>query len=353
MMNSQFSAKKPGWLESNTKQSDIILSTRVRFARNIDSIPFPNWASETGLRRVIEVIRETRKDSSLIKKFRFINFHKLSEINRKFLVERHQISPAFLSLSYKRAMLLENSEEASVMINEEDHLRLQVIKPGLSVMNTWRRANKLDNEFSKFIKFSKSEKYGYLTACPTNVGTAIRVSFLCHLPGLALTQQMEEFLKYLIPAGIAVRGIYGEGSDIVGNIFQISNQTTLGYNQEDILKRLRIVAKKILSMETKARTKLYKDLGRQLEDKVYRAIGIITSARLMSTLELMSLLSALRLGSWLGIIKPVKPSTINQLIVQCQPMHITKISKLKPDQEEIDTFRAEYVRKKLKLKSVL
>ncbi len=352
-MNNNFSAKKPGWLDSNTRQSDIILSTRVRLARNIDSIPFPNWASEAGLKRVIEIIQETRKNSPALKKFRFISFQKLSDINRKFLVERHQISPAFLSLSYKRAMLLENSEEASVMVNEEDHLRLQVIKPGLSVMNSWKRADKIDSELGRYIKYSLSDKYGYLTACPTNVGTALRVSFLCHLPGLALTRQMEDFLKYLIPAGIAVRGIYGEGSDIVGNIFQISNQTTLGYEQDEILKRLKIVARKILSMENKARLKLQKEMGIQLEDKVYRALGIISSARLMSTFELLSLLSALRLGSSLGIIKPIKPSTINQLIVQCQPMHIAKISRMKQDQKEIDSFRAEFIRKKLKLRSVL
>ncbi len=352
-MSRAFTPKVPVWLGSNSKQADIILSTRVRLARNIKNIPFTNWASDAGHKRVLEIIKNVKQSSPVINKLKSYNFQQISVSNQKFLVERHQVSPAFLNMSNRRGILISEDEGTSVMVNEEDHLRIQVLNSALSINKTWNQAKQIDEEIAQNVKYSYSDRYGYLTACPTNVGSAVRISFFCHLPGLALNKQMDDFLKYMIPAGIAIRGIYGEGSEMVGSIFQISNQTTLGFSEEEILNRIEVVSKKILAMERKARRDLYKDAGIIIDDKVHRAIGILQNAKLLGSLELLSLISAIRLGSSLGITKEIPPSVLNKLVVLSQPMHIRKMCKGVKSYQEIDAFRADYVRAKLKLKSIV
>lgn len=322
-------------------------------ARNIDSIPFPNWAKDNGLKKVIKLTREAKAQSSLFDDFDYYSVSKLSNMNRSILVERHLINPAFLENVKGRGILIERSEESSIIVNEEDHLRFQTIKGGFSLKATWKRIKTIENSVGSYLPFSFSSRYGYLTSCPTNVGTGIRISLFCHLPGLALSNMLGGLFNDIMPSGIVIRGFFGEGSEFSSTIFQVSNQVTLGFTEEEILNRLSIIAKKIIEMERNAQIDLKKRKRDVLEDKVFRAIGIIKGARFLTMFEFYSLLSALKLGSGIGIIPKIENSILNIMIVTCQPMHIQRTNNKPLKKVEIEKKRAHLVREMLGLDCIL
>ncbi|MCK4417892.1 MAG: protein arginine kinase, partial [Candidatus Latescibacteria bacterium] len=266
----------------------------------------------------------------------------------QILVERHLISPALAEgKDQPQGILLDEQEVVSVMVNEEDHLRLQAIQSGLQLQEVWALVDGMDDEISRLLDYSFSEKLGYLTACPSNVGTGLRVSVLIHLPALVLTQEIEKVLRAIAQVGMTVRGFYGEGTEVLGNFFQISNQVTLGKSEEQIIKSLIKIVTEVIEYELKERQTLIKDASYQLEDKIWRALGILENARLLTTEEFMNLSSAARLGRSMELTSHPDFKTLNQLTVIVQPSHLQKLAGRYLESSERDIFRANIVRKRL------
>ncbi len=336
------------WLSDEDAYSDVIISSRIRLARNLAGLPFPNRANRDVLNRVIEKVKSACDHSKLLDGARFLEIGRFTELEARFLVERRLASPQFVA-SKKPALLIVSAEEAvSIMVNEEDHLRIQALEAGLGIQKAWKLISAVDDELGAQLEFSFSNQFGYLTACPTNLGTGLRVSIFIHLPALALSEKINKVLNDLPTSEIAVRGFYGEGSDSVGNIFQISNQLTLGLTEKGVIKRMLDVSEKIVAMERAARADLAANDKLKLEDSVYRAIGLLTNARMMSTLESLNLISAIRLGKESGILKKITRAALNQLTVLVQPAHLQKVFKRNLQSEERDVYRARFIREFLK-----
>src|SRR5574341_472374 len=256
----------PHWLEGNAPHADIVISTRVRLARNLAEHSFPNAANREEFEEVMQEVYRVIAPSQLLGQPMFLDMQKLSKLDRKFLVERRLISPPYAESSKPAMLVIGQAEYLSVMVNEEDHLRIQSIQPGLNVEEAWRLIAQLDDELGEELDFAFTDQFGYLTACPTNTGTGMRVSLFVHLPGLVLLEEIEPVIKKLAPTEITVRGFYGEGTEIVGNIFQISNQLTLGRTEDSIVKRLEEVAHKLLALEEGARERLLEEQKIRAED---------------------------------------------------------------------------------------
>ncbi len=337
-----------GWLDSSGEYSEIVISSRARLARNLDSVPFASRASKAELSQVLNSLLTIREQSSYLKDILFFDINQLSKIDRQILVERHLISPALAEgKDQPQGILLDEQEVVSVMVNEEDHLRLQAIQSGLQLQEVWALVDGMDDEISRLLDYSFSEKLGYLTACPSNVGTGLRVSVLIHLPALVLTQEIEKVLRAIAQVGMTVRGFYGEGTEVLGNFFQISNQVTLGKSEEQIIKSLIKIVTEVIEYELKERQTLIKDASYQLEDKIWRALGILENARLLTTEEFMNLSSAARLGRSMELTSHPDFKTLNQLTVIVQPSHLQKLAGRYLESSERDIFRANIVRKRL------
>jgi protein arginine kinase len=259
------------------------------------------------------------------------------------------MSEEFAEADNPRGLFVTHEETYSMMINEEDHLRMQTLFSGFSLDKAWYAAHQLDHELSKTLDYAYSGRFGYLTACPTNVGTGVRFSVFIHLPVLAFTKEIDRLFANMIPAGITVRGFYGEGSKVIGNFFQISNQYTLGWTEQGILDRVIPLIKSFIQKERESRSRLLKENRILLEDKIFRAVGLISQARILSSLEFLELLSALRLGVDLGIIKGMEKKAFNDLMVNAQPAHIQKRVNKELSEVERDAVRATMVRERLHL----
>jgi protein arginine kinase len=338
----------PRWLKSNgLPHSNIIISTRVRLARNLAEYAFTNKANTAELDKVVQEAYLVTASNRLLGRSLFLDMQKLRKVERKFLVERRLISPLYAE-SKKPGMLVVSEDEClSIMVNEEDHLRIQSIQPGLNIEEAWRTISQLDDELGEQLDYAFTDQFGYLTACPTNTGTGMRVSLSVHLPALALMDEIESLIRQLAPLEITVRGFYGEGTEIVGNIFQISNQFTLGRTEDNIIKRMNEVAQQIISLEAEARERLVSEQRIRIEDKIFRAIGIIQYARIISSLEMINILSILRLGVDLKIIGGVDRSLLNELLVTLQPAHLQKMYQDAYEGERRDLRRAQIVREKI------
>ncbi|MCD6169114.1 MAG: protein arginine kinase [Candidatus Latescibacteria bacterium] len=337
-----------GWLDSSGEYSEIVISSRARLARNLDSVPFASRASEAQLSQVLNNVLAARERSNYLKDIFFIDISQLSKIDRQILVERHLISPGLAEgKDQHQGILLDEQELVSVMVNEEDHLRLQAMQSGLQLQEVWALVDKFDDEFSRLLDYSFSEKLGYLTACPSNVGTGLRISVLIHLPALVLTREIEKVLRAITQVGMTVRGFYGEGTEVLGNFFQISNQVTLGKSEEQIIGSLKKIVTEVIESELKSRQTLINDARYQLEDKIWRALGILENARLLTTEEFMNLCSAVRLGRSMELIPYPDFKTLNQLIVMVQPSHLQKLAGRYLESSERDIFRANIVRERL------
>ncbi len=289
------------------------------------------------------VLSAVRKTPALAQSLA-LEMRELTPLDRQFLVERHLISNDLADNGKLRGLLVLPDESISAMVNEEDHLRLQALASGFQLRSAWESVNAIDDELAQDLDYAFSDELGYLTACPTNVGTGMRASVLIHLPSLVLTKQIGRVLQGITQVGLAVRGFYGEGSQIMGNFFQISNQTTLGQNERETIDSLERVTKQIIDSEQRARDELLKDARVQIEDKIWRAYGTLRHSRVISSQEVVNLSSAVRFGVALRIEGLASVQTLNELLVRSQPAHLQVKAGRELEQRERNILRAEYIR---------
>jgi protein arginine kinase len=337
------------WMSDDGPDSDIVLSSRIRFARNLDEYNFPTLFTNEEAQGVLGTIIERTKDGDIpiAGQLETIRMDEIPPLQKRVLVEKHLISPNLAENSIHGACLLSENEEISIMINEEDHIRIQCLFPGFQLSEALKAANEIDDWLEEHVNYAFDEKFGYLTSCPTNAGTGIRASVMMHLPGLVLTQQMNRIIPAINQLGLVVRGIYGEGSEALGNIFQISNQITLGKSEDDIVEDLKSVVSQIISQERSAREALAKTSNIQLEDRVFRSYGILANSRIIETKEAARCLSDLRLGIDMGYIKDVSKSILNELMILTQPGFLQQYAggPLRPNERDIR--RAALIRERL------
>lgn len=339
------------WMSGEGPDGDIVLSSRIRLARNLKDIVFPTLASGEDLEKVIQLLQNAIGNRSFasIGNFELIRMNELEFIEKRVLVEKHLISPHLAEVSENGAVILSENEEVSIMVNEEDHVRIQCLFPGLQLSQALQAANAIDDWIEESIDFAFDEKRGYLTSCPTNVGTGLRASVMMHLPALILTNQMNKIIPAINQLGLVVRGIYGEGSQAQGNIFQISNQITLGMSEQDIVKDLASVVAQVIAQERSAREMLIKSSPIQLEDKVWRSYGILAHSRIIPSSEASQCISDVRLGIDLGYIQNVSRSILSELMILTQPGFLQRFAGKKLTPEERDVRRATLIRDRLKL----
>ncbi|TMW69997.1 protein arginine kinase [Alteribacter natronophilus] len=339
------------WMKKDGPNSDIVLSSRVRLARNIQHVPFPVIASSDDLAALTDKIGSEYGGAghSRFGTIEFLTMDPMKQNEKRVLVEKHLISPALSDESKSGAVLLSEDESLSIMVNEEDHIRIQCLLAGFQLTEALRLANEVDDWMEDKLDFAFDEKRGYLTSCPTNVGTGLRASVMMHLPALVITRQMNRILPAINQLGLVVRGIYGEGSEAQGNLFQISNQITLGKSEEDIVQDLQSVVLQLIQQERAARKSLIEQSKLQMEDRVYRSYGILANSRVMESKEAAKRLSDLRLGIDLGLITDVDSKILNELMILTQPGFLQQYAGeiLSPDQR--DQRRAKLIRDRLKL----
>ncbi len=337
------------WMEGRGPEAEIVISSRVRLARNVQDYPFPYLATDQQAGEIMELISGALPVGE--GEFTFIKVAELDSLDRQVLVEKHLISPLLVKEARSSAVLIREEEGISIMVNEEDHLRIQCLFSGLQLDQAWDTANKYDNLLEKHTNYAFHEDWGYLTSCPTNVGTGLRASVMVHLPALVLSKQINRILSAISQVGLAVRGFYGEGTEVTGNLIQISNQITLGQSETEILQNLYGVTRQIIEQEQKARQKLLNEKRDQLSDRAGRALGILTHARLMSSEEAMSLLSDVRLGADLRLIQaPPSYRALNELLVLTRPASLQRLAGKKLPPGDRDAARAKLLRERLAVK---
>jgi protein arginine kinase len=328
---------------SNSKTA-IVLMTRIRLARNLASVPFPGWARPAQRAEAYDVCRAAVEEAAPMKRSLSIEVSELSELEKQILVERHLISRELSGAKSGAGVVISHNQAISVMINEEDHLRIQVLRSGFQLKKAWNTINDLDTALESQLDYAFSSKQGYLTACPTNLGTGMRASAMMHLPALVIAGQMEKVVRAVNQLGMVVRGQFGEGSDASGSIFQISNQTTLGESEPEIIKRLGSVLNTIIEHETNARQKLIESDSGKLFDKIGRAFGILQNSHLLNSAEAMNLLSLIRLGIDLGIFAEVERPKVDRLFIEAQPGHLQHAQRGEFEAGQRDLIRAARLR---------
>jgi protein arginine kinase len=336
------------WLRGTGPESDIVISSRVRLARNLAAFPFTNRASSYQKAEIESQLRDRIAKLELDPRLGYLNLPGLSTLDRQFLVERQLISRELASAEGPRGVALGPQETVSVMVNEEDHIRLQVMRSGFTLDETWQQIDKVDDLLEERVGYAFSDEFGYLTACPTNVGTGMRASVMLHLPALEHTKQIEKVFRALQKINLAVRGLYGEGSRASGHFYQISNQVTLGKSETNILNEIHSVIPQIITYERQARGAWLRDNRQGLQDKIARAYGTLCSATMMTSEETMELLSFVRLGINLGLIDDITIPTVNELFIHTQPAHLQKLMGAALDGEERNAARARYLRTRLR-----
>ncbi len=352
MARDLFRSLKSKWIVETGPEPDVVLTSRVRLARNLRGFPFPHLLDANGARQMLRQVQDLLTLGSSrgdLGSFEFLSLADIGQLDRQVLIEKHLISPDFARSEHPGAALLVSDDEAiSIMLNEEDHLRIQCIYPGFQLEECWRRTSQVDDLLESRLEYAFDATRGYLTACPTNLGTGLRASVMVHLPGLAMTQQISKVLAAIGQVGLVVRGLYGEGTEAVGNLFQISNQITLGPSEEEILQNLAAVIRQIVEQERTAQQALLKANRWAMEDRVYRAYGTLTNARLLTSQEAIRLLSDVRLGHELGILNEVSYRTQNELLVLTQPAMMQRFADEEMQPETRDYKRAAIVRQRLK-----
>lgn len=335
----------PAWAKSGGEQTDVVLASRVRLARNLQDLPFPGHASEAAmkevLRRVEQAVNAAGRDRGL---FKLERMEDLPLLERQILVEKHLVSPQHIERPQNRAVILNMDESVSTMVNEEDHLRIQAILPGQQIGKATEAADKMDDILEERLDYAFDENKGYLTACPTNTGTGMRVSVMVHLPALSMIDQTRKVLSALSQIGLNVRGIYGEGSEAYGDIFQISNQMSLGRTEEEILYNLQTACTQLVESERAARQAILRDSKMQVEDRVWRAFGTLSQARLLTSEEALRLTSEVKLGTDLEIIPALKSIFLKELLFVTSPGILQKIIGREMSPGERDQYRAMLVR---------
>jgi protein arginine kinase len=336
------------WLDASGPGSHLVLSTRVRLARNISTFPFATRTNladrEAILREVLPIARET----ACLRNGLSFRLDQLERADRQLLHERHLVSKELAGIeepaSVRPGAALLVQDRVGIMLNEEDHLRLQGLRSGFDLEAAYQEVDRLDRELGQRLPFAFHPEFGYLTSCPTNVGTGLRASVLIHLPGLVLTKEISKVLQGLAQVGLTFRGLYGEGSEVVGNFFQLSNQTTLGKSEKELLDHLGKMVRQVIEYEERARQVLLRDVPTIIEDKVWRAYGLLRHARSLSFEETMNLLSGVRLGVGLGLVDRCGMYALNKLLVHTQPAHLAAVEGVRPDDPDLSVRRARYVR---------
>lgn len=322
----------------------VVLMTRIRLARNLAQHPFPGWAKESQKRAIRDQCMQAVAALPQMKRGLAIPVESLDDLQKQILVERHLISRELCAAKSGSGIVISKDQSCVVMVNEEDHLRIQVLRAGYQFKKVWSTINTLDTALEEHVDYAFSPKLGYLSACPTNLGTAIRASAMMHLPALVISSQMEKVVRAVNQLGMAVRGLFGEGSDASGSIFQISNQTTLGESEDEIIKHLNGVLSTIIEQELNAREKLLEAEPNKLCDKIGRAFGILQNGYLLNSGEAMNLLSLIRLGIDLGVFADSQRAIVDRLFIECQPGHVQHAAKGSFDPSQRDVLRAAHLR---------
>jgi len=335
------------WLRNEGPDSDIVLSSRVRLARNLEDYQFPSRISEEDRKEAVTYITEALSSSSIKPPLEYYSLNQMSETDREMLVERHLTSKEHSEASGERGVAVSEDESVAVMVNEEDHLRIQVFRSAFRLEEAWSAVNELDDVIGSQVNYAFSPEFGYLSACPTNVGTGLRASVMLHMPALAMSRQVDSFFRSVNRINLAVRGLYGEGTEALGNLFQVSNQVSLGKSEEEIIENLASAIPQIVHYERQAREHLIDQSCEQVEDRVWRAFGMLKTARTISSNETLELLSHVRLGINVGLIDTVDIQTVNQLFVLTLPAHLQKIRGESLGPRERDIARADFIRRVL------
>ncbi len=342
------------WLRGSGPMSDVVISSRIRLARNVSGFNFLSKCTRSQRQALEKKVRDTILSPALAGpvghtgQVLYVDLDAAPEIDRTLLVERHLISKPHAAAEGARGVAVGGDETVSIMVNEEDHLRIQVLRSGLQLEETWQQINAIDDALEAKLDFAFHPRFGYLTACPTNVGTGIRVSVMLHLPALKLTGEIEKVFRTAKDIKLAVRGLYGEGTEATGDFYQISNQTTLGKSEDEIIDDFKkTVIPKIIEYEHLARRTLVNDRTLALDDKVQRALGILRSARLIASEETLFLLSHLRMGVNLNRVKGIDVRTLNELFLMTQPAHLQRLHGKKLEGDARRAVRAEYIRQRL------
>jgi protein arginine kinase len=335
------------WLRGSGPESDIVISSRIRLARNLAQFPFPSQADDTVQTEIETLLREKIGHLPLPSPLGYADVNSLETLDRQFLVERQLISREHSERSGARGVGISDEENVSLMINEEDHLRIQVLHSGFALDDCWAEIDRIDDAIESEVTYAFSEQLGYLTACPTNVGTGIRVSVMMHLPALVITKEVQKVFQALQKINLAVRGLYGEGSQAMGDFYQISNQVTLGKSEQSLIANLKDVVPNIIDYERRVREKLVEDNRQSLHDQISRAYGVLKNAQTISSEETMHLLSSVRMGINLGLIDDLEISTVNELFIHTQPAHLQKLRKENLESAERNAARAAYLRLRL------
>jgi protein arginine kinase len=348
MKLSDLTSQAGEWLRGSGPMSDIVISSRIRLARNVSGFPFLVRCTRTQRQTLEHKVRDTILAARLSPKTLYVDLENAPEIDRQLLVERHLISRPHKEAQGARGVAIGENETLAIMVNEEDHLRIQVLRSGLQLEEAWEQINAVDDQLEGTLDFAFHPRFGYLTACPTNVGTGIRVSVMLHLPALKLTSEIEKVFRAAKELRLAVRGLYGEGTEATGDFYQISNQTTLGKSEEEIIGDFKhLVIPKIIEYEQHARKSLLNDRPAALDDKIWRALGLLRSARLMETEETLIALSHVRLGVNLNRVKDIDINKVNELFLLTQEAHLQRILGKKLEADARKAARAEFIRQRL------
>ena len=335
------------WMAGGGPESDIVVSSRVRLARNVCGVPFPHRADAQQLQAVLAGVRGAVEATPSIGPTEVLGMASMSVLERQLAVEEHLTSPQHVQEPNSKALVLNRDRSVSIMVNEEDHIRIQAILPGFQVDEALRLASATDDALEETLDYAFDEALGYLCACPTNVGTGLRSSVMLHLPALAAVNMLGQVLASVSKVGLAVRGIYGEGTEAVGNLFQVSNQVTMGRSESEIVAHLKAVARQIVDSERNARGAIMSDARTQLEDRVYRSYGILTNARMISSEEALKLTSDVKLGVDLGFIPGMPAALLTGLSVDIMPAHVQRFVGRELNAWERDVFRATLIRERL------
>ncbi len=336
------------WLRGVGPMHDVVISSRIRLARNLAGTPFLAKCNPAQQREVLQRLKDRSLAAGIARETFFVDIEAASKLDRQLLVERHLISRQHAVSNHPRGVVISGDETIAMMINEEDHLRLQVLRSGMQLHEAFDEINRIDDLLEEQLDFAYSIRFGYLTACPTNVGTGLRVSVMLHLPALKLTKEIEKAFRAARDMRLAIRGLYGEGTEALGDFFQVSNQVTLGKSEEQIVQEfLTVIVPEILNYERQARQALLKSNRLEIEDKISRSLAVLRAARKISSKETMFLLSMVRLGINLDLVKDVDLKTTNELFLLAQPAHLQKITgkEMNPDQRA--EARANIFRKRL------
>lgn len=339
-----------GWLDAAGPHSDVVLSTRIRLARNLQGHTFGHRIGDTDRVSICQRVADTVNQGKVLKDGVFLKLNELPKLSRQLLRERHLISQELAGgpgtdPKDGTGLLMDNQSMLSAMVNEEDHLRLQCMRSGLQFREAFHVVDQLDEELGNELPFAYHQEFGYLTSCPTNVGTGLRASVLIHIPGLVLTKEIGKVLQGIAQVGLTYRGLYGEGSEVVGNFFQLSNQTTLGKSEEDLIDHLHKIVQQVIHYETQARNVLIREAPSVIEDKIWRAYGLLRYARTLSFDEVMNLLSGVRLGVSVKLLSGLSVYTLNKIMIYTQAAHLEQAAGRVLTEAESDLHRASYVRR--------